>query len=51
MIIPPFTFSWKAYNRPFIVGYFVVNYPVCDSIACYMYLLAVKAISFQLNLF
>ncbi len=32
MIIPPFTFSWKAYNRPFIVGYFVVNYPVCDSI-------------------
>ncbi len=29
MIIPPFTFSWKAYNRPFIVGYFVVNYPVC----------------------
>ncbi len=39
-----FHFAEKPIIGCLLVGYFVMNYPVCDSMTCYMCLLALKAI-------
>ncbi len=46
-----FHFAEKPIIGCLLVGSFVMNYPVCDSMTCYMCLLALKAIYFSSSYF